>query len=1165
MQSECFKCGFTNPPGLRFCGNCGAALSGAPGQLRTDSTSLRPQVSSQLEKGSLTAGDVKLEGERRNVTVLFADLSDYTVLAGKMEDEALYEMLGLFLRMLVEKVNLYEGTVDKIIGDGVMALFGVPAAQENAPERAVRSAMDMLSGLQALNRDLRARFGEELLMHVGIHTGSVILGGVETKSLVDYTAIGDTVNIARRLQESAAPGTILVSDRVFRATKSIFNYSHLPSLRVKGIPQPLDTYRLEGFKELPSKRRGIEGLYSPMIGRRDELGYLLQSVADLRKDRRGRLIVVTGEAGIGKSRLIEEFKERITGLDITLLEGHSLTYRRSASYWMFQDLVRNILKVTYNTPKAQIKERLAAKTVELFGESDTDSLPFLENLLSLELDESRGAQRLMLLEAEQLRQHTFLAVRDLLKMEARRKPLVVILEDLHWADEVSLDLLRFLIQEIDDTPILLLSVSRPLEEGRLAAIVDLGRKRLGDRCSVLELSGLDEDQCAELLGHLLGTDALSSRLRGPIVSRSAGIPFYIEEILRMLIDRQLLYQSEGQWRLANDFERAGLSIPETLQDLMMARIDRLDPDQRLVLQIASVIGRQFNLDLLELALKNFEIKQLDLVVAGLVEKAFILPLSSDDREYIFRHVLTSDAIYRTLLRRDLSKFHTLVGEALESLYSDELENHVEILASHFLRSSRLDKALHYLILAGEKSAGDYANDQANRHFSEARHLLSLVEHTPEQALRVLVGLGDVFTFTGEYEAARESYREALQVIESTQPFADVKRHSAVHRKIGTTYERQGDFDRALEHLVEASKALGKTAFLAPGSKAEILNDLGWIYFLRGNFEEAQKNLMIGLSLVEGTSDYRIVASIHNRLGAVAYQKRDYEEAASHVRKSLALREMIGDLSGVARLYNNLGLLSLMAGDLREAEENFHRSSELLEKLGDAEGIALTNINIGLVKCDRGHFEAARMFLEKARAVADQIGHRFYLALSSLYLGRLNTCSQQYAEAARLLSASLALFDELGALDHRIDGMGYLAENCLAWGDSEGALRWSQTMTEAIANAQGVSSITSLQKGRLLRTQGRIARLRRDYELAQQLLTEAFEMFHTSKEKLESGRTFYELGLLARDQGKHHQSQQMLLEARLLFQEIGAEHDLSITEEALNTPALAGSSAVYKAA
>jgi len=1164
MQSECSNCGFSNPPGLRYCGNCGTALTNEAATGVGVVTRGR-QAGSLPKKGKLSAADVKLEGERRNVSVLFADLSDYTALAGKMDDEALYEMLGLFLRMLIEKVNLYDGTVDKIIGDGVMALFGVPAAQENAPERAVRCAIEMIAGLQVLNRDLRARFGEELQMHIGIHAGSVILGGVETRSLVDYTAIGDTVNIARRLQECAAPGKILVSDRVFKVTQTIFDYDRHPSIVVKGIPQPLDGYQLKGLKEQPTKRRGIEGLYAPMIGRGAELRYLEESAKGLIQERQGRLIIISGEAGIGKSRLIAEFKDRNAGQELILIEGHSLTYRRSASYWMFQDLLRNYLNGTNKSPKAQLRERLVEKAVELFGEAHANVLPFLENLLSVQGTDSLTAQRLALLDAEQIRQQTFVAVRDLLRAEARRKPLVVILEDLHWVDETSLDLVRFLIQGIAVDPILLLGVTRPIEEGHLASLIDLGRRRLGERCSVLTLTGLNEEQCLQLLANLLGTDTLSSQLKGPIISRSGGIPFYIEEILRMLIDQQLLFQKEGRWHLKSGFENADPSIPETLQDLLMARIDRLDPDQRLVLQIASVIGRQFNLELLEYSLQTFEIKRLDLVIAGLVEKAFILPLPGEGREYTFRHVLTSDAIYRTLLRRDLSKFHTLVGEALETLYADELENHVEILASHFLRSPRLDKALHYLTLAGEKSAGDYANDQANRHFAEARHLLSQVEHTPEQALRVLVGMGDVCTFVGEYDRARESYLEALKVIESTQPYADVKMHCAVHRKIGTTYERQGEFDRALEHLVEANKALGKTAFLAPGSKAEILNDLGWIYFLRGNFEEAQKNLRIGLTLVEGTGEYRVLASIHNRLGAVAYQRRDYEAAASHVRKSLALREAIGDLSGVARLYNNLGLLSLMVGDLREAEENFFRSSELLEKLGDAEGIALSNINLGLVKYDRGQFESARIFLEKARALADQIGHRFFAALSRMYLGRLNTSLKQYAESARLLTASMTLFEELGSQDHQIDGMGYLAENCLAWGDSEGALRWSQSMAEAIANAQGSSSITSLQKGRLLRIQGRIARLRKDYGLAQQLLTEGYEIFKASTEKVESARTLCEMGLLAREQGKGFASQQMFLEARLLFQEIGAEYDLRAVEEWLSSPALNAVLPKYKAA
>jgi predicted ATPase/class 3 adenylate cyclase len=1093
-------------------------------------------------------------GERRNATVLFADLCDYTGLSEKIDDEELYEVLQLFLRMLVDMVSQYDGVVDKIIGDGVMALFGAPVAYENAPERAIRTALDMLTGLDRLNQDLESKANENLRMHIGIHTGSVIFGSVEKGSIYEFTAIGESVNLARRLQEAAAPGSILVSERVFQSAKALFEFQAVPSLRLKGIARPIDSYYVKGLREKPGRTRGVEGFSSPMVGRESELGDLRASVDGLCSDHHGRLIFVSGEAGIGKSRLMAEFKGLLAEKNLSVLEGQSLTYRKSASYWMFNDLLRNYLNVTEDTPQAQLRERLVSKVSALLGANSPDTLPYLENLLALGQSDESIAERLAYLDPEQLRRQSFLAIRNLLWAEARLQPTVVVFEDLHWVDSVSLDLIEFLVDGLHDVPMLFVGVTRNISDSRLAAIVDLGRKRLGEQFTSIELSGLSDAQSEQLLAHLLGSQDFPARLRDQIISSSNGIPFYIEEMLRMFIDKDLLIREHGAWTFTENSDAAERTVPENLQDLILARFDRLDPDQRLILQVATVIGRHFNLGLLELAVRPLSLKNIDRTVNALVDKAFFLPQVGAEGEFTFRHVLTSDAIYRTMLRRDRARLHTLVGEAIEKLYSDKLDNYVEVLAAHFLRTPQLEKALHYLVFAGEKALRDYANAQANRHFKEARSLLAKVDHTPEQALNILINLGDVLTFVGEYDRARESLIEGLQVIEGMQPYVDVQRHCAIHRKIGTTYERQGDFEKAQLHLTEANKALGKTAFLSPGSKAEILNDLGWIHFLRGNFEDAQKAFENGLRLVEGTKEYSVVASIQNRLGAVAYQKRDYEDAADHVRKSLALRRTIGDLSGVARLFNNLGLLSLMRGQLREAEENFFQSIDLLQKIGDAEGIALTNINIGLVKFDRGQFDSAVTYLEKAQAVADQIGHRFYLALARLYLGRLMTELNHYPSAARLLNSSLRLFEELGSQDNLIDGIGYLAENSLASGDSEGAIRWSRVMGEAIAKAvSDGSSDVSIQRGRMLRIVGRIARLRTELEQADQSLTESYQIFSNSTEKLESARTIYELGLLARDRADDFKSQQLFHEARLLFQQIGAERDLKRVEEALHLP------------
>jgi tetratricopeptide (TPR) repeat protein len=541
-----------------------------------------------------------------------------------------------------------------------------------------------------------------------------------------------------------------------------------------------------------------------------------------------------------------------------------------------------------------------------------------------------------------------------------------------------------------------------------------------------------------------------------------------------------------------------------------------------------------------------KVAQLTEVLSSLVEKAFILPVVGTDEDvYLFRHVLTSDAVYRTLLRRDRNTLHGSVARALEQLFADRLESQVEVLAGHYLRSEYLDKALHYLILAGQKSARGYANLQAKTYFEEARDLLSQVAHTPEQALQVWNGLGDVQVFIGEYEQARECYLEALSENKSTTAGQSM---SVIHRKIAITHERQGDFDQSLAHLDLASKELREANDTSPVARAHILNDTGWIYFLRGNFDQAQGTLLSALELVENSDNYSVVASIYNRLGAVAYQLREYKQAAKYVRNSLELRKTLGDISGEARLYNNLGLLGLMSGDLHEAENNFDRSIELLENVGDTEGIALANINLGLVKYDLGDYGSAEIHLEKAQAVAEKIGHRFYIGLANMYQGRLKSALGGYKLAVRLLNESMQIFEELGAQDNLIDAMCYLAENYLSGREISEAIQWSEKAHLALGENLADDSV---QAGRVYRVQGAIARYQGDLVQAASLLLESAEIFRAAYEKLESARTAYELGLLALEISDSDGAQEYFDEARNIFTEVGAEKELQRVEGAMD--------------
>lgn len=1146
MALNCSNCSFQNPPGMRFCGNCGARLAEP---LAEDDFTIPAEQAPRL--GVLVGSDLlqrfrqaglQSAGQRRTVTVLFADLCDYTGLSAKTDDEALFEIIQSYIEMLAEKVYQFEGMVDKITGDGLMALFGAPIALENPAERAVRAALEMQAGLVQLNRELDKSHGERLQMHWGLNRGTVIVGGIGSDLLVDYTAIGDSVNLARRLQEVAAEDSILVSESVYRTTRSLFEYREKSDLILKGYETGVKGYQVLGLKSVPERVRGLQGLHAPMIGREAELQLVNTALDNLLENKESQMVTLVGEAGIGKSRLTAEFKSRIDAGQVTLIEGQSLTYRKSVSYWIFLELLRNYFGIQPGTGKQELQSKLKENITALLGPESSAVLPLFEKLFSLQPSDPQISRRLNYLDAEQLKQQNFIAIRNLLLAIVERRPLVLILEDLHWADEISLDLLAFLIESINDHPLMILAITRPTPEGNLDHLFETSRQHFGTRCQTIHLDTLSEQQSDQLLFGLLGVIKMPAELRSQIIKRASGVPFYLEEMLRMLIDKRLLINESGGWILRSDID-LDLEVPDNLQDLILTRFDRLSPPQRSLLQTASVIGREFGIDLINQVLNNRDLGQLKSELGILVDKAFILPIGEQGYQgYIFRHVLTSDAVYRTLLRKDRNRLHGQVAMAIENVYAQELDGQLEVLAGHYLRSEYLDKALHYLILAGRKSAREYANLQAQRYFEEARNLLGDVEHSMEQAWQVWLGLGDVLVFIGEYDTARSCYLELVGSYIASRGAQFGGRQHEVYRKIATTYERQGAFDQALEQLEIASQKLNSNGDLSSVAKAQILNDKGWIQFLRGNFMEARSSLEEALALVSGSDELSVVASINNRLGAVSYQLRDYKKAASYVRESLALRKMLADLSGEARLYNNLGLLGLMSGDLQEAESNFYHSVALLEKVGDTEGIALANINLGLVKFDLGDYEAAHKHLETAVSISERIGHRFYLGLGYMYLGRLKSSQNDFSAADTLLAQSQEIFEQLGAQDNLVDAYCYRTENCLAWGDLESAKQWCRIASSRLAKDGGELANDSVQSGRVLRLQGSLARIQGDLQLSDQYLQESAEIFQLAMEKLESARTAYEIGLLALDQGDQRKAQENFEQASQIFTEVGARKE-----------------------
>ncbi len=1164
---RCTKCGFENPPGMRFCGNCGTRLeepTSAPQPIEPTSLHDLPgkvgvMMGADLLERFRQAG-LEAAGQRRNVTVLFADLSGFTAYSHQVDSEDAYALIQQFIGLMVKDVYKYDGMVDKFMGDGLMAIFGAPIAHENSSELAIRSAIEMQADVSRLGESMKDRLPEGLVLHVGLHSGPVVVGSIGTNMLMNYTAIGDTVNLAYRLVENAPPGTILVSEAVYQHTHPIFDFNPVEPLHLKGLPQPVSAFAVVGLRSQPGPVRGIEGMRAPMIGRDVELSLLDQIGGALAEARQSSFVFIQGEAGIGKSRLVAEFVEHMRGRGIYTLTGCSFTYRRSMSYWIFLDLLRGYLGVPTNAPEADVREKLTRKVDDLLGAHGSEVFPFLEYLFSLKTISGETSEKLRFLDAPQLRRQIFMAVRDLLVAEARRNPIVLIFEDLHWADESSLDLLEFLIEAVRQEPVMIVSISRPTPETALQKVIEQAYRSMEERFYTIQLQSLSAAQSQVLLEKLLSIQNLPVETCQEIIDHSAGNPFYLEEIIRMLIDEKIIHETETGWDLIAGANIASLGVPDTLQGLILARFDRLDEIHRRVLQVASLIGRDFNSKLLKMVLGapggameaeadsaagNSYDPPIPEILNDLTERGFIIAQpGTSDPDYRFKHALVSDAIYGTLLKSDRSTLHGQTGEAIETLYADRIDEQIELLARHYYWSARYDRALHYLILAGQKAARGYANEQARQHFEQGLDVLKKVAHEAQQTLELYTGLGDVQAMAGEYPEARASYQSALESITSNDPRIFARERSNLQRKIGTTFERQGDYAQALSYLSSAQATLEYAAGPSPVEVAWIANDTGWIHFRRGNLEMAEKTFLAALNEVEDTHQYDVIASIYNRLGGVYYAKDMIDLASNYVRKSLFLRQEIGDVNAVARSYNNLGLLRWKRGDWDSALDDFMRSLILHSNLGDVEGTIELHANLGLLQIDRGNFDDAEKHLISCLESAKRIGHSYHIGLAYLHFSRLYTALEDWTKALEFCHLGLQTFNEIGALEYMVDLNTYAGMAYLGLRNVEAARQYAQEALSLFDRMNaGKTSTQAEDRGRALRLLGQVNLAEGNPEGADEALKESADIFNAIGNQIEQGRTAYARALTSLYRQDDTSARMLLNEARLIFRQLGARVDL----------------------
>ncbi|HET6319364.1 MAG TPA: AAA family ATPase, partial [Chloroflexota bacterium] len=644
------------------------------------------------------------DGENRVLTILFADLTGSTSSTRDLAPEDAAARVNDVLKAMVDAVLAYDGRINRLLGDAVLAFFGTPVAHENDPERAILAALRIRESVQRLGFDVT----------VGINTGEVYLGAVGNEAHQEVTAMGNAIVMAARLREKATPGEILVGATTQQHTRSGFAFVER-TVEAKGFADPVPAYLVEARLERPDKARGIEGLRADLIGRDEELAKVHQALVEVRSGR-GQMVTLIGDAGVGKSRLVADLREHALADPATAplwLEGRSLDVAVGVSYWPFLDLLRALFGWTVEDDETRRGERLVAALQELVDQSVLEEarfrelVPLLADLLLVDLGDAWPAAARV--SPEQARQKTFVALRDLVLALARRRAFVLVLDDLHWSDPLSLDVVSLLMDAVTLAPLLLICVYRPDPEHKVWHLASQAARRCAGRFTEIHLRELTPDQSRRLIASLLRIEDLPAAVADLILDKAQGNPFFVEEVVRALIDAGVVYRDGDRWRARAAIDE--MAVPTSIQSVILSRVDRLQADAKRVLQSASVIGRVFRRRVLAHVTKSET--DLDRTLWDLEERALIYEgRVTPEPEYAFQHQLTQETVYRNLVRRQRETFHRQVAAAVESLYADGLDEFYEQLAYHYEHGGATDQALTYLVLAAEKAVDQNALQQA---------------------------------------------------------------------------------------------------------------------------------------------------------------------------------------------------------------------------------------------------------------------------------------------------------------------------------------------------------------------------------------------------------------------------------------------------------------------
>ncbi|MBI4638368.1 MAG: AAA family ATPase [Candidatus Rokubacteria bacterium] len=1068
LEATCPACGAPVPPDKKFCGHCGAPLTGATGREGPSSTTVTttglresppprapatgtpigerfesPQAYTPAHLAERILKDRgALSGERKQVTVLFADVSGFTAISERLDPEDVHALINRGFELMLAEIHRYEGTVNQFLGDGLMALFGAPVAHEDHAQRAARAALGLQQALARYRDELLTGRGIDFRLRLGLNTGLVVVGAIGDNLRMDYTAVGDTTNTAARMQQLAEPGRIVVAEATQRLIGPYFETRALGAVPVKGKSQPVAAYELVGAKAAVSRleARAARGL-SPFVGRDDALATLERAWAQARSGR-GQAVFVVGEPGMGKSRLLLEFRQRV-GDTATWVEGDCISFGQSIPFLPIVAMLKRNFGIEDHDGEPQIIAKVHRR-VELLGAEAATVEALLRYLLAV----NPGDPSVVAMDPVQRRARIVAAIQRLTAVGGRRRPVVLVVEDAHWIDSASEDFLKSLTESLPGMAVLLIVTYRPVYQ-----------QPFGDRTYYwrIGLQPVAEEDAARFVRGWEGFAEVPRALAATIAGKAEGNPFFLEEIGRTLVETGAVRTENGRLVLAQAVST--ISVPETVQDVIAARIDRLAGPQKRTVQTASVIGREFALALLErvsdlqekLEQNLAELKRIELIY----EKA-----GFGELEYVFKHALTQDVAYASLLQAERRRLHPLIGAAIEEVYAGRLEERAEELAYHFTRGEVWDKVVQYARTAAERAAALCVDDRAVELYQAA---LDALGRLPESEETSRIGI-----------EVRLAMRAPLW--RGGQPdrlFALVKEAEALAARAGQTdhldtiyaffvqyHWARGEQDKALEYgqrCLERAEARDDLGLRVTG-----LFYLGHAYHVLGRYADSVQAARKIMALLEGpkvTERFGLsglpysgacamaaasLGEIGDHAGALALLERGQRvaDAANHLYSQIVLAAARGDVlvgagraeeaiaalepavrvcrekNFVGQLINvlkHLGRAYTLAGRPAEAVAPLRESIELQDKANVFVQRTLKHTALAGAYLALGELEPAAADLERALAFAERLGERSWEGWARLMCGELALRRGDREAAERSFEEAAEIAEECGMM------------------------------------------------------------------------------------------------------------------------------------------------------